>query len=157
MLAVIQSVEDARVDVDGQTVGSIGKGMLVYFGVEKDDEESIIAPFLDKMMRLRIFKDDNGKMNLSLSQYGGDVLFISQFTLAGNVYKGNRPGFDNAAPADRALRYYEKAVETLRGMGYHVECGRFGAHMKVSYVNDGPETFILDSRRLVHKRTENPV
>ena len=152
MLAVIQSVEDATVSVDGRPVGHIDRGMLVYFGVEKDDDESILAPFLEKMMRLRIFKDENGKMNLSLSQSGGDVLFISQFTLAGDVYKGNRPGFDNAAPGEVARMYYEKAASMLTAMGHHVECGVFGAHMKVSYVNDGPETFILDSKRLVHKR-----
>ena len=157
MKAVIQRVLNASCMVDGRITGEIGKGLLIYFSVDKDDDLSILPRFLEKIVRLRCFEDENGKMNRSVMESGASVLFISQFTLAGDVYKGNRPGFDNAAPADRALRYYEKAVETLRGMGYHVECGRFGAHMKVSYVNDGPETFILDSRRLVHKRTNNPV
>ena len=151
MLAVIQSVEDARVDVDGQTVGSIGKGMLVYFGVEKDDEESIIAPFLDKMMRLRIFKDDNGKMNLSLSQYGGDVLFISQFTLAGDVYKGNRPGFDNAAPEIsndvhkarfEALEAARSQIDKQFGKGSLMKLGDAQGTMDVEVIPSG--SLLLD-------------
>ena len=114
MIAVIQSVENASVSVDGSPVSSIEKGMLVYFGVEKGDDESILDKFLEKMMKLRIFKDENGKMNLSLSQAGGDVMMISQFTLAGDIYKGNRPGFDNAAAPADARRIYEKAVSMLR-------------------------------------------
>ena len=135
MIAVIQSVENASVSVGGSPVSSIEKGMLVYFGVEKGDDESVLDKFLEKMMKLRIFKDENGKMNLSLSQAGGDVMMISQFTLAGDIYKGNRPGFDNAAAPADARRIYEKAVSMLRDMGYTVATGMFGEHMKVVYCN----------------------
>lgn len=155
MIAVIQSVENASVSVDGSPVSSIEKGMLVYFGVEKGDDESLLDKFLEKMMKLRIFKDENGKMNLSLSQAGGDVMMISQFTLAGDIYKGNRPGFDNAAAPADARRIYEKAVSMLRDKGYTVATGMFGEHMKVVYCNDGPETFILDSARLLHRSQKN--
>lgn len=148
MLAVIQSVLDASVSVDGVSVGAIDRGMLVYFGLEKDDSEDMLEAFLDKMLRLRIFKDENGKMNLSLSQSGGSMLFVSQFTLACNLYSGNRPGFDSAMPSAQAEEIYNRAVLILRERGYHVECGRFGAHMLVRYTNDGPETFMLDSRRM---------
>ena len=133
MIAVIQSVENASVSVDGSPVSSIEKGMLVYFGVEKGDDESVLDKFLEKMMKLRIFKDENGKMNLSLSQAGGDVMMISQFTLAGDIYKGNRPGFDNAAAPADARRIYEKAVSMLRDKGYTVATGMFGEHMKVDF------------------------
>ncbi len=155
MIAVIQNVENASVSVAGTLVSSIEKGMLVYFGVEKGDDESMLDRFLSKMMRLRIFKDENGKMNLSLSQAGGEVMIISQFTLAGDIYRGNRPGFDNAAHPDDARAIYEKAVGMLGDMGYKVATGMFGEHMKVVYCNDGPETFILDSRRLLHKPQDN--
>ena len=132
MIAVIQSVENASVSVGGSPVSSIEKGMLVY-----------------------IFKDENEKMNLSLSQADGDVMMISQFTLAGDIYKGNRPGFDNAAAPADARRIYEKAVSMLRDKGYTVATGMFGEHMKVVYCNDGPETFILDSARLLHRSQKN--
>ena len=135
MKAVIQTVEEASVKVDGITVGQIERGMLVYFGVEKGDEESILDPFLEKLMKL----------------------IVSQFTLAGDIYKGNRPGFETAAGADLARSLYEKAVEKLGQMGYRVQTGLFGAHMKVAYVNDGPETFILESDRLLHKRDGDSV
>ena len=157
MKAVIQTVEEASVKVDGITVGQIERGMLVYFGVEKGDEESILDPFLEKLMKLRIFKDANGKMNLNLASSGGDILIVSQFTLAGDIYKGNRPGFETAAGADLARSLYDKAVEKLGQMGYRVQTGLFGAHMKVAYVNDGPETFILESDRLLHKRDGDSV
>lgn len=151
MIAVIQTVEEASVSVEGRTVGSIDRGMLVYFGVEKDDDESLLGSFIGKMMKLRIFKDENEKMNLTLAQSGGQILFISQFTLAGDIYKGNRPGFETAAGAQKARELYLKAAGMLEGMGYQVATGCFGAHMKVRYCNDGPETFILDSKRLMHK------
>lgn len=148
MLAVIQTVRDASVTVEGEVVGNIEEGMLVYFGVEKNDRKEELKPFLEKLVRLRIFKDENGKMNLSLASSGGRILFVSQFTLAGDIYKGNRPGFDNAAPAPVAKEFYEEALRILAQMGYSVSSGCFGEHMMVSYVNDGPETFILDSKRL---------
>lgn len=151
MKAVIQVCRDARVDVEGVTTGAIEHGMLVYFGAEAGDDSSMLRPFLEKMMRLRIFKDERGKMNLSLSQTGGSILLVSQFTLAADVYKGNRPGFETALDAGSAEKLYEEAVSILRGMGYTVSTGVFGAHMLVSYTNDGPETFILDSQCFLHR------
>lgn len=148
MLAVIQTVRDASVTVEGELAGSIEDGMLVYFGVEKDDRMEDLKPFLEKLVKLRIFKDEKGKMNLSLASAGGRILFVSQFTLAGDIYKGNRPGFESAAPAPVAQEFYEEALRMLAQMGYSVSSGRFGEHMLVRYVNDGPETFILDSKRL---------
>ena len=152
MIAVIQSVEEASVTVDGLVSGAIDKGMLVYFGVQKDDEEKDLDKFLEKLVKLRIFKDENEKMNLSVDKIGGKILFVSQFTLASDIYKGNRPGFETASSPDKAKELYEKAVEKLEKLGYSVQCGVFGAHMKVRYVNDGPETFILESDRLLHKK-----
>ncbi len=148
MKAVIQTVLDASVKVDGEVVGAIDRGMLVYFGVEKDDDAHILKPFFEKLLKLRIFKDGEGRMNLSLSQAGGSMLLVSQFTLASDIYKGNRPGFETAAAPQAAQELYLKAVDLLRSMGIAVETGRFGAHMHVCYCNDGPETFILDSNRL---------
>ena len=132
MKAVIQTVLDASVKVDGEVVGAIDRGMLVYFGVEKDDDAHILKPFFEKLLKLRIFKDGEGR----------------QFTLASDIYKGNRPGFETAAAPQAAQELYLKAVDLLRSMGIAVETGRFGAHMHVCYCNDGPETFILDSNRL---------
>ena len=145
MIAVIQTVEEASVSVEGRTVGSIDRGMLVYFGVEKDDDESLLGPFIGKMMKLRIFKDENEKMNLTLAQSGGQILFISQFTLSADVYHGNRPSFDSAEEPGKAKAMYEAAVSYLREKGLRTETGVFGAHMEISYINDGPVTFVLDS------------
>lgn len=146
MKAVIQRVKDASVSVEGSVVGQIDHGMLVYFGVEDTDTEDMIEPFLEKMVKLRIFEDRDGKMNLALDKTGGSILFISQFTLAAELMKGNRPGFDHAMAPDVADKFYEKGASYLRTLGYNTETGVFGAHMEVRYMNDGPCTFILDSR-----------
>ncbi len=146
MKAVIQRVKNASCTVDGVVTGSIESGLLVYFGVDKDDEEWILLPFLEKIVKLRIFQDENDKMNLSIKDVNQAILIISQFTLCANVYRGNRPSFDNAMEPSKANSLYQKAITMLRDMGIHTETGIFGAHMDVQYLNDGPITFIVDSK-----------
>lgn len=146
MKAVIQRVRDASVSVDGAIAGQIEKGMLVYFGVDESDDISMLQPFLEKLVRLRIFEDENGKMNLSLDKDSMGILFISQFTLAADLSRGNRPDFAHAMNPSVAEKIYAEGISILKNMGYNVQCGVFGAHMVVSYSNLGPVTFILDSR-----------
>jgi len=146
MKAVIQRVSSARVDVEGTTVGTIGQGVLVLLGVEKGDGERDADWLADKIVNLRIFEDDAGKMNLALREIGGALLAVSQFTLAGNCAKGRRPSFDSAAPPVEANRLYEYFVARVRARGVSVETGIFQAMMAVSLVNDGPVTFVLESR-----------
>ena len=145
MRSVIQRVSRASVEADGQVIGCIEKGLVVLLGIAKEDGEAELDYLVDKIAGLRVFADDQGKMNLSIAQVGGHVLMVSQFTLLGDVRKGRRPGFDQAAAPDRARVLYDTAVERLRARGVPVETGRFGAHMKLDLVNDGPVTFILDS------------
>ena len=146
MKAVIQRVTRASVEVDGKIVGQIRAGLVVLLGAAKGDTESDLAYLAEKIPALRIFSDEAGKMNRSLAEIGGGVLAISQFTLLGDTKKGRRPGFDQAAGPDAAKRLYEQFVERLRQTDLTVETGVFGAHMKVELVNDGPVTFVLDSR-----------
>ncbi|MFA6775882.1 MAG: D-aminoacyl-tRNA deacylase [Sphaerochaetaceae bacterium] len=144
MKCVIQRVENASVSVEGKIVGSIEKGILVYFGVQKGDTENQMRWLCDKMARLRLFRDDEGKMNLSLGDVNGQILLISQFTLCANLHKGNRPSYDDAEDPDKANQMYSKALSYLAGLGYTVAHGQFGAHMMVTYTNDGPVTFVLE-------------
>ncbi len=146
MKAVIQRVSGARVDVAGTTVGEIGRGILVLLGVEKGDGERDAEWLADKIVNLRIFEDEAGKMNLALGDIGGALLAVSQFTLAGNCAKGRRPSFDGAAPPAEANRLYEYFVARVRALGTPVATGIFQAMMAVSLVNDGPVTFIIESR-----------
>jgi D-aminoacyl-tRNA deacylase len=147
MKAVIQRVTRASVAVEGKNVGQIRAGLLVLLGVAKGDTDSDVAYLVEKIPALRIFNDEAGKMNRSLAELGGGILAISQFTLLGDTRKGRRPGFDQAADPANARRLYEQFVESLRkSTDLTVETGIFGAHMKVDLVNDGPVTFILDSR-----------
>lgn len=148
MRAVVQRVSSASVRVDGEIVGSVGRGLLVYLGVGKGDGTADIEYLLRKIASLRIFEDENGKMNLSVSDAGGAVLLVSQFTLQGDVRKGNRPSFDDAEAPAQALLLYEQFAENLRKLGFPVATGKFQAHMEVSSVNDGPVTILLDSRKL---------
>lgn len=145
MKAVIQRVTRASVQVDGKTVGQIGSGLLVLLGVAKGDGESDGQILVEKIRTLRIFSDDQGKMNCSLADIGGSVLLVSQFTLLGRTANGRRPSFDEAASAVEAKRLYEQVVADLRDNGTHVETGVFAAHMQVELLNDGPVTFVLDS------------
>lgn len=146
MKAVIQRVTRASVEVEGRTVGAIGAGLLVLLGVAKGDSEADCRFMVEKLRGLRIFADDAGKMNRSLADVGGAILLVSQFTLLGNTKSGRRPGFDDAAPPEEAKRVYEQVSASLKAQGTMVETGVFAAHMKVELVNDGPVTFLLDSR-----------
>jgi len=150
--AVIQRVAEAEVKVDGKSVGRIGRGILILLGVEKEDEERDADWLAEKIRNLRIFEDQAGKMNLSVVESGGELLAVSQFTLAGNCAKGRRPSFDSAAPPDEANRLYEYFVNKLRDSGLRVETGVFQAMMRVSLVNDGPVTFTLESPTSLRNR-----
>ena len=148
MKLVIQRVSEASVTVDGRTTGSIGKGFLVLIGVGQADTKEDADFYIRKMLGLRIFEDEQGKTNLSLDAVNGELLLISQFTLYANCKKGNRPGFTEAGAPDMASELYEYIIGKCREQVKVVERGRFGADMKVSLVNDGPFTIILDSERL---------
>jgi len=145
MRAVLQRVAQARVEVEGATVSSIGKGLLVLLCAVKGDGDRDMAYVTKKISQLRIFEDDAGKMNRSVLDVGGEVLVVSQFTLAAQTRKGNRPSFDAAEAPDRASALCEGTVTRLRAFGLVVRTGVFGAMMKVSLVNDGPVTILLDS------------
>ncbi|OLE11008.1 MAG: D-tyrosyl-tRNA(Tyr) deacylase [Acidobacteria bacterium 13_1_20CM_4_56_7] len=147
MRAVIQRVSRAQVNVVEEVVGRIGPGLLVLLGVAKSDSQTDAEYLAAKLVSLRIFDDENGKMNLSLVDTGGAVLAVSQFTLYGDVRKGKRPSFDEAAPPEVAHRLYEHFVSKIREAGITCETGRFQATMQVELVNDGPVTILLDSTR----------
>ncbi|MDO8356219.1 MAG: D-aminoacyl-tRNA deacylase [Nitrospirota bacterium] len=146
MKAVIQRVAWASVEVDGLVVGRINAGLLVLLGVAQGDEETDGRYLVEKIRTLRIFSDAQGKMNRSLTDIGGSVLLVSQFTLLGRTTNGRRPSFDEAAPPDEAKRFYEAVAAELTAQGIPVETGVFAAHMQVELLNDGPVTFVLDSR-----------
>ena len=146
MRAVVQRVSSASVTIDGNTVGSIGKGFLVLLGVYTGDERRDADYIIKKVSGLRVFEDEAGKMNLSLGDVGGELLIVSQFTLYGDARHGNRPSFIEAALPDKAIPLYEYAVEELR-KSFTVRTGEFGAHMEVALVNDGPVTILLDSKK----------
>jgi D-tyrosyl-tRNA(Tyr) deacylase len=142
---VVQRVAEARVTVGHETVGETGPGLCIFLGVGKEDTENQADMLVDKIKRLRIFEDEQGKMNRSIVDIGGDVMVISQFTLYGDCRSGNRPSFTDAAPAAEADRLYQYFAERLRQGGLTVATGRFQARMKVDLVNDGPVTFVLAS------------
>ena len=147
MRAVIQRVERASVSVEGEIKGQIGAGFLALIGVEEGDGDADFKYIADKVPNLRVFEDEQGKMNRSLLDVGGEVLAVSQFTLLGDARGGRRPSFITAARPETADPMYERLVADWRARGIRVETGVFGAHMKVSLVNDGPVTILLDSRR----------
>lgn len=145
MRAVIQRVREASVDVDGERIGHIGRGLLVLVGVSITDGPRQADWMADKLLGLRVFENDAGNFDASVGDVGGAVLVVSQFTLYGDTRKGRRPSFAAAAPSAQAEPLYERVVAALAGRGVPVSAGRFGAHMAVSLVNDGPVTLLLDS------------
>lgn len=151
MKAVVQRVRDASVSVDGNVTGSIDHGLLIYLGVVDSDDERICARMAEKISKLRIFRDSDDKMNLSVADIGGQILVVSQFTLYANLKKGNRPSFDGAGRPEHANRLYELFMKELTAMGFTVRHGQFGAHMHVCYENDGPVTLVVDSDEVINK------
>ena len=148
MRAVLTRVKNASVTVDGKVIGKIGPGFLILLGITHEDTEAQAVKLADKLMGLRIFEDENEKMNRSLEDVGGQVLVVSQFTLYGNCKKGRRPEFLAAARPELAVPLYEKFVALCRDKGFSVETGEFGAEMLVESVNDGPVTLIVDTDQL---------
>ncbi|MFO3664776.1 D-aminoacyl-tRNA deacylase [Anaerococcus sp. ENR0831] len=149
MRAVIQQVKNANVKVDNEEISKIDKGFLVFLGVKDTDTMDDLAYVKKKIEKLRIFEDKDGKMNLSLSDVGGKILLVSQFTLFGDVRKGNRPSFIEAARPEKANEFYEIMKNELMEDGFEVETGKFQTHMEVGLVNDGPTTILIDSERIL--------
>ena len=144
MKVVLQRVARASVSVGGEDIATISRGLLVLFGAEKNDDESKVIFLAEKILNLRIFSDEKGKMNLSCLDISGEILVVSQFTLAGDCSKGRRPGFDNAAPPNEAKSLYQNFIHQISKSGLNVNTGEFGADMQVELINDGPVTFTLE-------------
>lgn len=148
MRAVVQRVTSSKVEVDGEVIGNIGKGLNVLLGISKEDTEEDIKYLKEKIINLRIFEDENGKLNKSLLDIKGDIIIVSQFTLYGDCRKGRRPSFVEALGGDEAYKLYEKFVEEVKKEVDNVATGSFGADMKVSIENDGPVTLLIDSKKI---------
>ena len=149
MRCVVQRVKEASVSIDGEVVGRCGKGYMILIGVHADDTEKDMKYMTDKVPKLRVFEDENGKMNRSILDIGGEILAISQFTLYGDARGGNRPSFITAARPEKASPMYDQLVDSWRAQCIHVEKGVFGADMQVSLINDGPVTILLDSTKIM--------
>ena len=148
MRAVLTRVKHASVTIDGTVAGKIGEGFLILLGIGPEDNEAVCDKLCDKLLSLRIFEDENGKLNRSLEDVNGEVLVVSQFTLYGNCKKGRRPDFFGAAKPDLAIPLYERFVQRCRDSGFHTETGEFGAYMQVDSLNDGPVTLVVDTDTL---------
>ena len=144
MKIVLQRVAQASVRIGGKNIATISRGLLVLFGAEKNDDETKVIFLAEKILNLRIFSDKRGKMNLSCLDISGEVLVVSQFTLAGDCSKGRRPGFDNAAPPNKAKSLYKNFIHQISKSGLKVNTGEFGADMQVELINDGPVTFTIE-------------
>ncbi len=144
MKALIQRVKDASVTINGELFSSIRQGLLVFLGVEKNDEKINAEKLADKILKLRIFEDENGKMNRSINELNGEILVVSQFTLCGDCKKGTRPSFDNSATPEKAVKLYEYFVECVKQSKLNVQTGKFRAMMDVKLTNDGPVTFFIE-------------
>ena len=144
MKIILQRVTRASVVIKGERIAAISKGLLVFFGVEKNDDEEKVRFLAEKTLNLRVFPDGKGKMNLSCIDICGEILVVSQFTLAGDCSKGRRPGFDNAAPPDVAQLLYQKFVQQISKSRLKIATGKFGVDMQVELINDGPVTFTLE-------------
>ena len=149
MRAVLTRVKSASVSIDGKVVGKIGQGFLILLGVGPEDNREHCRYLAEKVLGLRVFEDENGKMNLGLADVGGEVLVVSQFTLYGNCRKGRRPSFTEAAPPELGNELYEQFLADCAALGYPPQHGEFGADMQVESVNDGPVTLILDTQQLL--------
>lgn len=152
MRAILTRVKSASVTIDGQCVGRIGKGFLILLGIGPEDTEKECRALAEKALGLRIFEDENGKMNLGLEQVGGQVLVVSQFTLYGSCRKGRRPSFTGAADPELGNAMYQRFLALCSELGYEPQHGQFGADMKVESINDGPVTLILDTDELLDRR-----
>jgi D-tyrosyl-tRNA(Tyr) deacylase len=148
MRAVVQRVNNCSVMVNAETVSSIQKGLLVYLGVSKEDQEKDIRYTAEKIVNLRIFPDSEGTMNKSLIDIQGEILIVSQFTLYGDTRKGRRPSYNRSAPADKGAQFYQHFLQIIKEKGFSPAQGVFQAHMDVSYTNDGPVTIIVDSEKI---------
>ena len=148
MRAVVQRVASASVTVDGKLISEIGKGLLIFHGVAQEDTSADLGYLTNKVANLRVFEDDEGRMNRSLLEIGGEALVVSQFTLYGDCRKGRRPSFIDAAPPDKAEEFYQQFIRALSNTGISVRAGIFQAMMDVDLVNDGPVTILLDSNKL---------
>ncbi|MDI6865116.1 D-aminoacyl-tRNA deacylase [Thermodesulfovibrio yellowstonii] len=146
MIALLQRVSKASVEVEGETISEIGKGILVFLGIDKKDTKKDVEYLADKVINLRIFEDNNSKMNLSIKDVGGEIMVVSEFTLTGDCRKGNRPSFDKAMPPEEAEKLYRDFIDSLRSKGIPVKEGIFRSFMYVSLINEGPVTFILNTR-----------
>lgn len=149
MRLVVQRVKEASCTVDGNVTGKINDGFMVLVGFGSDDNKTIVEKMANKLAKLRVFENSDGKMNLGLNDINGDILSISQFTLYADCSKGNRPSFNLALKGEEAIKLYDYFNEVLRQLGFKVETGIFGADMKIKLLNDGPVTIIMDSRELV--------